>query len=278
MIEGIIESDVSTGCPEGTKILLLDSTPSLVGTFEDFSDSSFNFSHLPEDVFSMSISAPGYRDTTVTDINTFSGETTVINITLSLVTSIAISSAAAEHVEGGILITWYASSCASTTGFDIFRGTTPDLSRMTKRNAMPICSASEYRFLDICDNREIDHYYYIVEPGSDDSAVYGPIKASADIPNTASSLGQNYPNPFNPVTTIPYFIAGTDSPSQVTITFFDVSGRMIVRYDIGMKPAGNHTFEWNPSLSNGRNIPSGVYYCKLEIGKDSFTRKMIMLR
>ena len=60
--------------------------------------------------------------------------------------------------------------------------------------------------------------------------------------------------------------------------FFDVAGRTIARHDLGPVPAGDHSFVWNPALSSGRPVPSGVYYCRLQIGKEVFTRKMILLR
>ncbi|MBN1164150.1 MAG: T9SS type A sorting domain-containing protein, partial [Candidatus Krumholzibacteriota bacterium] len=84
--------------------------------------------------------------------------------------------------------------------------------------------------------------------------------------------------PFNPATTIPYRVGQSLSGARVTIAFFDVSGKLIDRHELGIKPSGDHTFNWNPALSAGRNLPSGVYYCKLQIGKEAFTRKMIMLR
>ncbi|MBN2070548.1 MAG: T9SS type A sorting domain-containing protein [Candidatus Krumholzibacteriota bacterium] len=277
-IDGIVESDIDFGVPADLVLTLLDSENTPSGTICDFSDDSFCFTHLPEGVFSVFASAPGYRDTTVTDIHTVSGSSTSITVHLTPLIGINFSSAAASRVEGGIVLSWFTSSCSDQAGFNIFRGTTPDLYQMRMRNDFPVFSSSEYRYFDSCEEKEIDYYYFIVEAGSDNPASYGPIKASAITPSSTSSLGQNYPNPFNPATSIPFHIAGVNSGSRVRITFYDVSGKVVERYDLGIQPAGDHTFEWNPSLSSGRNIPSGVYYCRLEVGKEAFTRKMIMLR
>jgi len=53
---------------------------------------------------------------------------------------------------------------------------------------------------------------------------------------------------------------------------------MISRNELGKKPAGNYAFIWNPSASGKGNIPSGVYYCRLTIGKIAYSRKIILLR
>ncbi len=277
-IEGIIDCDLSDGAPPGLILTLLDTELSPVGTIGSFADSSFIFDHLPEGIFSILASAPGYSDTTVTDIYTTAGDTVGITITLTSQVGVTISSAEARHVEGGILVTWATSSGVSLTGFNIFRGTTEEFCHMVKRNDSPIFALYRYSYLDICDDAAADYYYFIVEATAEDPFIYGPLKAASFHLPRASALGQNYPNPFNPSTTIPFNIAEGGFETAVSISFYDVSGKMIDRNDLGVLPAGNHVFEWNPRLSAGRNLPSGVYYCRLNVGKETFTRKMVLLR
>lgn len=278
-IAGVVHSSEPTGVPKGTKIHLFDNDNDLIGIYEDFSDSTFEFSPLPPSTFYLTASAPGFRDTTVTDIHPPEGGLELVTINLSPVTAVLISAAVVEEAGDGLLITWSTSCCDPTTGFDVYRGVTPRLDEMTRRNAEPVRSpVDEFRFFDICENRDVDYYYYIVEIGFDDPTYFGPILAAASLPSITSSLGQNYPNPFNPATTIPYFVSKSDENTKVTVAFFDVAGRAIARYDLGNRPSGNHRFDWNPSLSDGKSLPSGVYYCRLTIGKEIFTRKMIMLR
>lgn len=278
-IEGIVHSNLPTGVPAGTKVSLFDQEYGLIGMYEEFTDSSFSFSPLPEATFYLVAAAPGYRDTTITDIQTYQGNVEYIDITLEPLTSVMISSAFTENIDGGVMLIWSTSCCDAKTGFDIYRGTTPDLLAMERRNIDPIRSSiPEFRFFDSCEDTDIDHYYYIVELNVDDPTRYGPVLAPASMARMTSSLGQNYPNPFNPATTIPYYVSTNDQNARIMIAFYDVAGRVVDRYDIGTRPAGSHSFDWNPSLSHGRNIPSGVYYCRLTVGKDVFTRKMIMLR
>ena len=136
----------------------------------------------------------------------------------------------------------------------------------------------EYGFLDTGENRYSDYYYYIVEADEINGVKYGPIKAEGLILDVRNSLGQNYPNPFNPSTVIPYSVGEIESNQKITISFFDVSGKIISTNELGEKTAGNYTFIWNPSISEKGKIPSGVYYCNLTIGKKRYSRKMILLR
>ncbi len=84
------------------------------------------------------------------------------------------------------------------------------------------------------------------------------------------SLHQNYPNPFNPSTTITY---GLSARGFVTLSVYDVLGREIAALVHASEEPGNHSVMWD-----ARNIPSGVYYCKLAVGDFSETRKLILAK
>ncbi|HSG29323.1 MAG TPA: FlgD immunoglobulin-like domain containing protein [Candidatus Krumholzibacterium sp.] len=278
-VAGTVRSDQGPAAPDGTRISLFDTGDRLVGTFDPAGGTTFDFSPLPEGEFYLTAMAPGFKDTLVTGIVLTAGQTGSLDITLTSLTAVMISSATTEDVPGGIVLSWITACCDPSTAFDVYRGTTPRFEEMTRRNAEPVMSSfTEFRYFDECDDRDIDHYYYIVELGPEDGTVFGPVLSPATLPLALSGLGQNYPNPFNPVTTIPYYVSRAESDSKVTIAFYDVTGKVVDRYDLGFRPAGDHRFEWNPSLSTGRDIPSGVYYCRLTVGKEVFTRKMIMLR
>jgi len=84
------------------------------------------------------------------------------------------------------------------------------------------------------------------------------------------NLAQNYPNPFNPVTTIKYSIPKT---SNVLIKVFDVLGNEITILINEEKPVGTYELNWNAA-----NLPSGVYFYRLQAGSFVETKKMILLK
>ena len=84
------------------------------------------------------------------------------------------------------------------------------------------------------------------------------------------SLHQNYPNPFNPTTTIKYSIPKL---SFVTIKIYDVLGSEVATLVNEEKPVGTYELNWNAA-----NLPSGVYFYRLQAGSFMQTRKMILLK
>jgi hypothetical protein len=84
------------------------------------------------------------------------------------------------------------------------------------------------------------------------------------------SLRQNYPNPFNPSTTFSF-----DLPNRifVSLNIFDVAGRDVSKIVSEELSAGEHTVVWNAI-----NVPSGVYFYRMQAGSFTETRKLLLLR
>jgi hypothetical protein len=85
------------------------------------------------------------------------------------------------------------------------------------------------------------------------------------------TLDQNYPNPFNPSTTISYSLP---QASTVTLTVYDPEGCLITTLiDNEKKEAGSHTRTFNAA-----NLPSGVYFYRLQAGSYMETKKMALIK
>lgn len=100
------------------------------------------------------------------------------------------------------------------------------------------------------------------------------IEADVKIP-AVYSLQQNYPNPFNPNTKIVFSLA---SDSKVTLKVFDVLGRQITELLNSNMTVGQHDVTFN-----AENLPSGVYFYRLEatgINGNNFVsvKKMILTK
>ena len=90
------------------------------------------------------------------------------------------------------------------------------------------------------------------------------------------TLHQNHPNPFNPSTTIGYYLP-VDSP--VTLDVYDSSGRLVARLLDGAKEVrGTHSVTWRGLDSSARSVSSGVYFYRLTSGKETISKKMVLLR
>lgn len=84
------------------------------------------------------------------------------------------------------------------------------------------------------------------------------------------SLMQNYPNPFNPSTVVSYRI---QSNTFVVLKVFDVLGREVQTLVNERQTAGTHSVTFNAS-----NLPSGMYFYRLQAGTFVQTRKLIILK
>ncbi len=89
------------------------------------------------------------------------------------------------------------------------------------------------------------------------------------------AVGPNQPNPFNPQTTITYSLP---SRGEVTVTVFDVSGRLVRTLFQGVESAGVKTIAWNGVDDAGQSVASGVYYYRVESLGQSATRKMVLMK
>jgi aminopeptidase N len=86
----------------------------------------------------------------------------------------------------------------------------------------------------------------------------------------AFELGQNYPNPFNPSTTVEFQVP---VKSHVTLTLYDVLGRLVRTVVDETREAGLHTV-----VLDGRSLASGVYLYRLSAGQTVAVRKMIVVK
>lgn len=84
------------------------------------------------------------------------------------------------------------------------------------------------------------------------------------------TLAQNYPNPFNPSTMIEFSLP---RQSRVTLKIYDVLGREIETLIDENKQQGRYRVTFK-----GLNYASGVYFYRLQSGRQSLVRKMILIR
>jgi pectinesterase len=84
------------------------------------------------------------------------------------------------------------------------------------------------------------------------------------------SLNQNYPNPFNPSTAISYRLSAV---SQTTLKVYDILGREVATLVNEVQQAGNYKINFNAG-----NLPSGVYFYKLQAGNFNETKKMLLIK
>jgi hypothetical protein len=99
------------------------------------------------------------------------------------------------------------------------------------------------------------------------SSVDGP--APGGVP-AVYALHQNYPNPFNPTTTIRY-----DLPrdGQARLTVYNLLGREVAELVNERQSAGRYEVRFEAA-----DLPSGMYFYRLESGTFVQSAKMILMK
>jgi hypothetical protein len=89
-------------------------------------------------------------------------------------------------------------------------------------------------------------------------------------------LENNYPNPFNPQTRIQFSIPAA---TTVDLAIYDIHGRL-VRNLVASEhhESGKYSVEWDGKDNAGGKAASGPYFCRMQAGRFSSTKKLTLLK
>lgn len=97
----------------------------------------------------------------------------------------------------------------------------------------------------------------------------GVNNGSIEIPK-GFKLEQNYPNPFNPSTSISFAI---EKNGHVLLNVYNAEGKFIKELMNKQMISGNYEIKFD-----GENLPSGVYFYKIEFDGKTDTKKMLLIK
>jgi hypothetical protein len=94
------------------------------------------------------------------------------------------------------------------------------------------------------------------------------------MPSPSAPLG-NHPNPFNPRTLITFEVPAS---THVTVSVYDVAGRLVRSLVDEMKTAGVHEVPWDGLDNRGSRVATGVFFYRMTAEGETTTRKMLLLK
>lgn len=100
-----------------------------------------------------------------------------------------------------------------------------------------------------------------------ESTVTGITDDEAELPESMM-LGNNYPNPFNPETNIEFALSEN---AHVTIDVYNIIGQKVATLINDALEAGTHNVRFNAV-----NLPSGIYFYRMQAGSFNDVKKMIL--
>jgi len=89
------------------------------------------------------------------------------------------------------------------------------------------------------------------------------------------TLTQNSPNPFNPMTKIAFNLP---TERRVRVAVYTVDGRRVATLVDEAMAQGSHEVIWTGVNDQGRAVPSGVYFYRMDAGEFSQTNRMLLLK
>ena len=84
------------------------------------------------------------------------------------------------------------------------------------------------------------------------------------------SILKTYPNPFNPSLNINYNVK---EGGNIVINIYDIKGNLVENIFYRYQSIGNYNFVWNAN-----HLSTGAYIVKLNIGSESYSNKVILLK
>lgn len=186
-----------------------------------------------------------------------------------------------------VQLMWVTQSETNVSGFRIYRGLSDAFDTADQLNVfIPATNTSQAQYYAFTDQElsEEGLYYYWLENVDMDggNAFYGPVSVNLSLQQSGSpeipvvaGINSLYPNPFNPSTTIRFGVS-KDAKTQVVI--YNARGQKVRQLADQIYRKGNHQLYWNGRDDNGQTCSSGIYMLNVTIGKDSYTRKAVLLK
>ncbi len=178
----------------------------------------------------------------------------------------------ARTEENIIVLIWSTATETNNFGFEVERKKQLEGSKWITigfvKGSGTTTKTNEYSFTD--NELETGDYIYRLKQVDLDGSFNYSNEIVISVKNYTYLLTQNFPNPFNPSTSLTYSISEF---GKVTIKVFDVLGNEIETLVNEEKPAGNYELTWTAT-----NLPSGVYFYRIQAGNFVQTMKMLLMK
>lgn len=179
----------------------------------------------------------------------------------------------ADVVRDSVKISWYAANESDGTTYIIYRSDIDNaeegdwkMAGSVKKNKKT--DTNYYEFYDFPDVSG-SIYYRIVQKNEKTQSQYSGVeKVDYFRDMEIIMLGQNYPNPFSSSTSISFYLPEDET---LTFEFFNSSIEIVKKIEDVNYPAGKNEIEFSAN-----NLPPGIYFYRLKVGKFVDVKKMII--
>lgn len=179
----------------------------------------------------------------------------------------------ADVKNDSVKISWYAANESEGTNYNVYRSGSVDskendwqvIGTLQKQNKS---ATNYYEFYDLPD-KSGSLYYKVAQNNQKSAPQFSSIEKVDYFKDVESiMLGQNFPNPFSNSTTINFFLP---EASEVTFEFFNSNIEIVKKVEDVEYPAGK-----NEIVFEAENLPAGIYFYRLKVGKFIEVKKMVL--
>lgn len=191
-------------------------------------------------------------------------------------------------VDNFVSIRWTTQTETGVSGYYIYRSHDNNFANAIKISDMIHAENSSnqktYQYIDTELIEDGRYYYWLnVQEMDGFETNHGPTSVHYSIgnaPNTPELLPPAgiisiYPNPITPYSVINYNIT---KAVDVSFNVYNSRGQMIRSFNEGQKNPGSFHIGWDGRDSSGKECPNGIYFIKMQAGRDTSIRKTIIMK
>lgn len=185
--------------------------------------------------------------------------------------------------DGSVRVEWELSSSAGDVTSNVYRLLADGAGR-TLLNAAPIGGAGLHSLVDAEPGDDPTLTYELAEVTESGERVLQRISLDRGTVTTPGGgtaggpglrLGQNAPNPFESTTMIQFDVPRAD---HVRVAIHDSAGRLVRELENGDLQAGRYSRLWDGRDTEGRAVPSGLYFYSAETRGQRVVRRAIRVK
>jgi hypothetical protein len=184
-----------------------------------------------------------------------------------------------------VQLLWRTESEENNLGFNLYRalgeGEYEKVNEEIIEGGGNSSSPIEYRFRDseVSGGNEYNYQLEQVDINGNASICGNTSIDLRDFLPLVSSLKPIYPNPLTTKNaSIPFVVGLRDGSEDISIRIFDVTGRVVRTLLDGRLEPGFYSVRWDTKNTQGRRVPSGVYYTLLSVGKTREIKKLVLIK
>ena len=181
---------------------------------------------------------------------------------------------------GTVMLTWPENPAAAT--YVVYR----DSSAVFMPGAELVCQTLTAGVTECTDTPPAGDWYYLVcavdatgrMGGYSPAYLFGSggqVPVGDDGLPAALAITGVAPNPFNPRTTVSFAMP---QAAQARVQVFDLRGHLVRTLHDGRLEAGRHDVVWDGTDRAGRTVATGVYFVRLDDGRQAVTRKAVLAK